>query len=112
MGAVVAVISPRDTLHTTTDYDGKFYLKRVEAGYVRVEVSYLGYEPYVKDSVRVAPRYGVQYLLQVQLKLVSQEIDQVVVEGRAQLLSQRGDTLIYNAAAGRYKGQSMHSGRL
>lgn len=37
-------------------------------------------------------------VLGVWLKPKSQEIDQVVVEGRARLVSQRGDTLIYNAA--------------
>ncbi len=99
VGAVVAVISPRDTLHTTTDYDGNFYLKQVPAGYVRVEVSYLGYETYKQDSVRIAPRYGLQRPLRVMLKPAAQEIDQVVVEGRARLVSQRGDTLVYNAAA-------------
>ncbi len=99
VGAVVAVISPRDTLHTTTDYDGNFYLKQVPAGYVRVEVSYLGYETFKQDSVRIAPRYGLQRPLRVMLKPAAQEIDQVVVEGRARLVSQRGDTLVYNAAA-------------
>ncbi|MBQ3187182.1 MAG: TonB-dependent receptor [Alistipes sp.] len=99
VGAVVAVISPRDTLHTTTDYSGNFFLKQVPAGYVRVEVSFLGYETYVQDSVRVAPRYGVQRPLRIQMKAAAREIDQVVVEGRARLVSQRGDTLVYNAAA-------------
>lgn len=99
VGAVVAVLSPRDTLHTTTDYAGKFYIKEVPAGYVRVEVSFLGYETFAQDSVRIAPRYGVQRPLRVMLKTAAQEIDQVVVEGRAQLVSQRGDTLVYNAAA-------------
>lgn len=99
VGAVVAVISPRDTLHTTTDYSGNFFLKQVPAGYVRVEVSFLGYETYVQDSVRVAPRYGVQRPLRIQMKTAAREIDQVVVEGRARLVSQRGDTLVYNAAA-------------
>ena len=99
VGAVVTVISPRDTLHTTTNYQGLFYLKRVPAGYVRVEVSFLGYETYKRDSVRIAPRFGAQQPLRVRLKPQSQEIDQVVVEGRARLVSQRGDTLVYNAAA-------------
>lgn len=99
VGAVVTVLSPRDTLHTTTDYDGNFYLKQVPAGYVRVEISYLGYETHVQDSVRIAPRFGVQKPLRVNLQQASREIDQVVVEGRARLVSQRGDTLIYNAAA-------------
>ncbi len=99
VGAVVAVISPRDTLHTTTDYSGNFFLKQVPAGYVRVEVSFLGYETFVQDSVRVAPRYGVQRPLRIQMRTAAQEIDQVVVEGRARLVSQRGDTLVYNAAA-------------
>lgn len=82
VGAVVTVISPRDTLHTTTDYQGLFYLKRVTAGYVRVEVSYLGYETYKRDSVRIAPRFGIQRPLRIYLKPAAQEIDQVVVEGR------------------------------
>ena len=99
VGAVVTVISPRDTLHTTTDYQGLFYLKRVTAGYVRVEVSYLGYETYKRDSVRIAPRFGIQRPLRIYLKPATQEIDQVVVEGRARLVSQRGDTLVYNATA-------------
>lgn len=99
VGAVVTVISPRDTLHTTTDYQGLFYLKRVTAGYVRVEVSYLGYETYKRDSVRIAPRFGIQRPLRIYLKPAAQEIDQVVVEGRARLVSQRGDTLVYNATA-------------
>ena len=38
-------------------------------------------------------------VLGVWLKPKSQEIDQVVVVGRARLVSQRGDTLVYNAAA-------------
>ena len=99
VGAVVAVLSQRDTLHTTTDYNGNFYFKAVPAGYVRVEISYLGYETYVQDSVRVAPRFGLQHPLRVMMKAEAKEIDQVVVEGRAQLVSQRGDTLVYNAAA-------------
>lgn len=99
VGAVVAVFSPRDTLHTTTDYNGNFYLKAVPAGYVRVEISFLGYETHVQDSVRIAPRFGLQHPLRVMLKPAAKEIDHVVVEGRAQLVSQRGDTLVYNAAA-------------
>lgn len=99
VGAVVSAMSVADTLHTTTDYDGNFYFRRVPAGVVRVEVSYLGYRKQVIDSVRVAPRYGLARPLRVVMQAESQDIEGVVVEGKARLLSQKGDTLIYHAAA-------------
>lgn len=99
VGAVVEVQSPTDTLHTTTDLNGNFYFKGVPSGDVRVRVTYLGYKPYVQDSVHIAPRYGLARPLRIQLEAESQKIDNVVIEGRAQLTAQRGDTLIYNAAA-------------
>lgn len=99
VGAVVSVEGKADTLHTTTDYDGNFYFKRVPSGVVRVRVSYLGYEAQIIDSVRVAARYGVARPVRVVMRPEAQDIEGVVVEGRAQLLSQKGDTLVYNAAA-------------
>ncbi len=99
VGAVVEVQSPVDTLLTTTDLNGNFYFKEVPSGKVRVCISYLGYKPYEQDSVHIAPRYGLARPLRVQMEQASQQIDQVVVEGRAQLSTQRGDTLIFNAAA-------------
>lgn len=99
VGAVIEVFAPTDTLHTTTDLNGNFHLKQVPSGDVRVRVTYLGYKPHVQDSVHIAPRYGLARPLRVQLQPDTQQIDEVVVSGRAQLSTQRGDTLVFNAAA-------------
>lgn len=99
VGAVVEVQSATDTLHTTTDLNGNFHFKAVPSGKVRVRVTYLGYKPHERDSVHIAPRYGLARPLRIQLEQESQKIDNVVIEGRAQLSTQRGDTLIFNAAA-------------
>ncbi len=99
VGAVIEVCTPTDTLHTTSDLNGNFHLKQVPAGEAWVRVTYLGYKPFEQDSVHIAPRYGLARPLRVQLQPDTQQIDEVVVSGRAQLSTQRGDTLIFNAAA-------------
>ena len=99
VGAVVEVITAVDTLYTTSDLNGNFHLRQVAAGKARVKVSYLGYNSFEQDSVHIAPRYGLARPLRIQLSPQSQQIDEVVVKGRAQLSTQRGDTLIFNAAA-------------
>lgn len=99
IGAVVEVQSPSDTLHTTTDYNGNFHLRAVPAGKVRVKVTYLGYKPFVQDSVHIAARYGIARLLRVRMEVESTHIDDVVVTGTPDLVTQRGDTLVFNALA-------------
>ncbi|MBQ5394144.1 MAG: carboxypeptidase-like regulatory domain-containing protein [Alistipes sp.] len=63
VGAVVSVEGKVDTLHTTTDYDGNFYFKRVPTGVVRVRVSFLGYET---QTMKIADERG-RHLLGVGL---------------------------------------------
>lgn len=98
-GAVVEVFTPADTLHATTDLNGEFYFTRVPAGLVRVRISYLGYETFTQDSVRIVERFGIRYPLSVELTPQSKRIDEVVIEGQARLMTRSGDTIIYNAAA-------------
>lgn len=99
VGAVVEVQAPTDTLHTTTDYNGNFHLRAVPSGEVRVKVSYLGYKTVERDSVHIAPRFGIAQPLRIRMEQESQAIEDVVVTGRPDLVSQRGDTLVFNALA-------------
>ena len=99
VGAVVEVQTSADTLHALTDFNGNFHIKAVPAGDWRVEVSYLGYKTFVQDSVHIAARYGIARPLRVRMQAESQQIEDVVVTGRPELVSQKGDTLVFNALA-------------
>ncbi len=99
VGAVVEVQAAADTLHTTTDFNGNFHLRAVPAGDVRVKVTYLGYKTFEQDSVHIAARYGIAHPLRVRMEPESQQIDDVVVTARPDIVSQRGDTLVFNALA-------------
>lgn len=50
VGAVVSVEGKADTLHTTTDYDGNFYFKRVPSGVVKVHGEQIA-RIYVNDKL-------------------------------------------------------------
>lgn len=99
VGAVVEVQTTADTLHALTDYNGNFHIKAVPAGDWRVEVSYLGYKTFVQDSVHIAARYGIARPLRVRMQPEAQQIADVVVTGKPELVSQKGDTLVFNALA-------------
>lgn len=99
VGALVEVQAPIDTLHTTTDYNGNFHLRAVPSGEVRVKVSYLGYKTVERDSVHIAPRFGIAQPLRIRMEQELQAIEEVVVTGRLDLVSQRGDALVFNALA-------------
>lgn len=99
VGAVVEVQTSTDTLLTSTDYNGNFHLKAVPAGDWPVVVSYLGYKTFRQDSVHIAPRYGIARPMRVRMEEEQQQIEQVVVAATPDLVSQKGDTLVFNALA-------------
>lgn len=99
VGAVVEIQTSTDTLLTSTDYNGNFHLRAVPAGDWPVLVSFLGYKTFRQDSVHIAPRFGIARPLRVRMEEENQQIEQVVVSATPELVSQKGDTLVFNALA-------------
>lgn len=94
-GVVVAACTVKDTLYTTT-VNGVFQLKKVTAGRVILRFSHVSYKDVIEE-VEVKP--GETAEVTVTMQEASQEIESVTVKGEVPVLTVKGDTLVYNAAA-------------
>ena len=78
---------------TVTDAMGEFTLKDIPAGEVIVTASYVGFRPTTKKYlVKADTNVGI-------IKLLPEELDEVVITAKPPLIIQRGDTTEFNAAA-------------
>lgn len=82
--------------YTTSDQDGYFYYKNIPDGKYKLQISFIGFETFVKnyDKLPSNGKFGSLYL-----KEESIELGEVVAQGRATRATQKGDTLSYNASA-------------
>lgn len=98
VGALVELCIPSDTLRLSTSYTGTFYFRKVPVGTYTLRVSHLSYET---SEQQVEVKEGSESGVDVLLKERTEHIRDVVVEAQVPLLTVRGDTLIFNAAATR-----------
>lgn len=78
---------------TVTDAMGEFTLKDLAAGEVIITASYVGFRPTTKKYlVKADTNVGM-------IKLLPEELDEVVITAKPPLIIQRGDTTEFNAAA-------------
>jgi len=81
VGATVQVSSVDPPKGVTTDIDGEFLIEGVPVGRHRIEVSYIGYEPYVvEDAILNSAR---ELVLDVALSEESVMMNEVVVKARS-----------------------------
>jgi len=79
-----------------TSSRGRFRFQEQEPGDYRLEISLVGYEPFVKEiSLTAGPNFGGRIVLGEK----SYELEQVVIEGQVPPAQQKGDTTEYNSDA-------------
>lgn len=76
---------------TVTDGRGRFVLEHLKPGFFRLEVSFIGYQTLVKDSIRITPRQPVVELGDLLLHPESQTLEEVVVREHRPIVEQRID---------------------
>ena len=94
-GVVVEACTVKDTLYTTT-VNGWFQFKKVTAGPVTLRFSHVSYKDVIRE-VEVKP--GETTEVEVTMQEAPQEIESVTIKGEVPVLTVKGDTLVYNAAA-------------
>jgi hypothetical protein len=77
IGANVTVLSTDPIMGTTTDVDGYFKLENVPVGRQNIEISYLGYEPQLLNSIMLTS--GKELVLKLELVESTIAMDEVVV---------------------------------
>ena len=92
---VVEAYTAKDTLYATT-VSGLFRFKKVAAGRVVLRFSHVSYKEVIKE-IEVKP--GETTELNVMMQEAPQEIESVTVKGEVPVLTVKGDTLVYHAAA-------------
>ncbi len=97
-GAHISLTDTRDTLRVfrgITDQQGVFSLNVPRGGY-QLKVTFLGYRPVVQSFRAVEANTQVGHISMI---LTDALLGEVVVSGQAPTAHQRGDTLVYSAAA-------------
>ncbi|MFC2096093.1 carboxypeptidase-like regulatory domain-containing protein [Bacteroidota bacterium] len=80
IGATVVRLGTEITTGTSTDVNGEFELKNVPVGRQNLQVSYLGYQPYVVNELLVSS--GKETVLTVGLTESVNKIEEVVVKAQ------------------------------
>lgn len=93
--AKVELIYRGDTLKTTTDQVGSFSFKNLTQGPVHLSIDYLDYEPF-SETFELLPGENV---IVVSFQKKTETLDAAVVQDEMPVVTMRGDTLIYHAAA-------------
>lgn len=94
-GVAVEACMAKDTLYTTT-LNGYFQFKKIPAGRVTLRFSHVSYEEVTRE---VEVKSGETTEVEIRMQEASQEIETVTVKGEIPVLTIKGDTLVYNAAA-------------
>lgn len=98
IGAVVEM-KPADGSQSKSamvEIDGSFTVQAVPYGKYDVVISYLGYDNFEKAVTVQAPETDMG---KIEMSITDNKIDAVVLEAPAMRTSQKGDTVVYNAAA-------------
>jgi hypothetical protein len=98
-GATVTLIPNRDTTEkfgAVTDKDGKFEIEKLRRGDYKLEISFIGFEKFVKN-ISMSPE--TQDIGKIKLKQSDVKMGEVNVEGQMVRQEQKDDTTIFNAGA-------------
>lgn len=82
---------------TVADGKGKFTITKVEDGTYNVVVSFIGYETQTINNLKVAGKDNDLNVGTIKLGTGSKVLNEVVVEGKKDLIEERVDRTIYNA---------------
>ena len=77
IGANVTILNTEPLIGTTTDMDGYFKLENVPVGRQDIEITYLGYEPMMLNSIMLTT--GKELVLNLELTESTTTMDEVVV---------------------------------
>lgn len=101
-GAVISIVSGRDTLNLVSDRSGHAVVKKsvLPDAAVTVITSFIGYRTR-KDSLGTDSRTDIH--VSVGMQEMPMELNSVVVRGDAVAMVMHGDTTVFNAAAFRTK---------
>ena len=81
-----------------TDVKGQFSIKNVEPGNYTIRIDYLGYATYISSSFDIAARETVTMPVMV-LEELNNELDEVVITKKKQLVEIKADKIIFNVAS-------------
>lgn len=98
--ATIALINVKDgkTIDgTIADESGKFILKSIPEGSYKVSLSFIGFDKIEKGPYSFSGKGDTYDLGKVNMESVSQELDEVVVEGQRELMEEKVDRIVYNA---------------
>ncbi|MFK7953712.1 MAG: TonB-dependent receptor [Ekhidna sp.] len=83
---------------TIAEDDGKWVIKAVPEGEFLVSISFIGYETIDKGPFKVTGKGESYDLGRIVLLSSATQLDQVVVEGQRELIEDKVDRIVYNAA--------------
>jgi len=79
------------------DDNGEFFFNVKSAGKYKVELSYVGYDPFVRDEIEVGPNTPSLFLGNISLNEAAVALEEVTVQGQRSLIEEKVDRTIYNA---------------
>ena len=91
----VVLVAQGDTLRERTNLAGSFSFKKLPVGPVHMSISFGNYEPF-SETFELVPGENVVI---VALRRKTETLDAAVVKAKQPVVTQRGDTLVYHAAA-------------
>ena len=94
--AYVILETEKDTVRALTNPRGEFLFPKVPKGLAKLNISYIGYSTYTLEF----KADGVQMDFgEIAMAEGTVELDAVSVVGRIEMMTSRGDTVVYNPAA-------------
>jgi outer membrane receptor protein involved in Fe transport len=82
---------------TVADAKGKFNLVKISDGTYNVAISFIGYETQTINAIKISGKDNDLNLGTIKLSTGSKVLNEVVVEGKKDLIEERVDRTIYNA---------------
>ncbi|GHB82447.1 outer membrane beta-barrel family protein [Persicitalea jodogahamensis] len=99
-GATVMLLAPKDSAlvnYNRSDEEGQLEFKNIKRGSYILKISYVGYIP---EDIPIEPKENeVVDVGSVKLKILNQDLFEVVIKTARAPLSIRGDTVEYNASS-------------
>lgn len=83
---------------TIAEDDGKWVIKNVIEGEFKIAISFIGYETISKGPFKITGKGESYNLGEIALASSTTQLDQVVVEGQRELIEDKVDRIVYNAA--------------
>ncbi|HTF28642.1 MAG TPA: outer membrane beta-barrel family protein [Flavitalea sp.] len=88
----------KTTSGSVSDASGSFVLNNFAPGLYRLSVEFVGYLPYIKDSVNIKDDISAISLGTILLTPSAQQLQGVTVTGRAPVLENKIDKIVFNVA--------------